>query len=58
MVRAVRPSKSPSDRVVRPFECRCLWVSREGDEPRSDDTTATNHVLVPYATIYKRWPVQ
>ena len=54
-VSAVKPSKSPSGRVVRALEYRRLWVSREGDGPRKDNTSATNHVLVPHATIYKRW---
>ena len=51
----VSPSKSPSGRDVRSLEFRSLWVSREGDEPRSDNMSAMNRVLLPYATIYKRW---
>ena len=50
---AVSPTKSPSGRVVKALVDRLLWVSREGDETRSNEKLAANHVLVPYATIYK-----
>lgn len=48
---------APSGRVVRALKLRDLWVLREGDEPMSDDVSPTNHVLLPYATIFQEWPV-
>ena len=53
-VMAVRPSNSPSGRMVRSLIDRYLWVSRKGDDPRNDDTIATSHVLVPYAIVYSK----
>ena len=52
----VRPWKIPSGRVVSSLWLKDLWVSREGDEQRSNEKLATSHVFLPGATIYKRWP--
>ena len=53
---AVRPRNRSSGRVVRALPNRYLWVSREGDEPRSEHAIVTNHVVLPCATINKGWP--
>ena len=51
LVMAVSPSNIPSGRVVRALWSRYLWVSKEGDAPRSNDKLVTSHVFLPCAAI-------
>ncbi len=44
--RAVRPWKSPAGKVVISLSYRYLCVSRDRNEPRTDDRLVTNHLLL------------